>query len=113
MIIPASGGGYYLKYRISVSAENWKRNFGWNKKRTTQLAIQGVINDVPCYGFTSPCMGYLPVDRGTGGNLMDEIGYAWESETLGPINDPGFYDFGADFQRDYYGRDGTNCDLDP
>lgn len=112
-LTPVSGGLYYIQYRISVSAENWKKNIGWNTKRTTQLRIIGVIDNVPCYGFTTSCMGYIPVDLGTGGALTTKIGFNWDSDPIGPVYDPGFYDFSSDFRLTFYGRDGTSCDLEP
>lgn len=110
MTSPASGGGYYLKYRINVSAENWKKNIGWNTKRTTALAIDGVIDGVPGYGLDFGNNGYLEVALGTGGNLTTKIGKSWDSGTIGPISDPGAYDFSARFSLGFYGRDGTYCD---
>lgn len=110
-VSPASGGGYYVKFRLSVSAENWKKNFGWNTKRTTQLRIVGVIDNVPCYGFTPSCMGYIPIDLGTGGNLTTLIGSSWDSQPIGPVSDPGLYDFVSQFNLTFYGRDGTSCSM--
>lgn len=106
-----AAGGYYLKYRIGISAQNWKKNIGWNTKPTGQLAIVGEIDDVPCYGFTASCTGFLPVDLGTGGATVRDIGQSWDSEVIGPVGDPNFYDFTARFNLTFHGRDGTSCTL--
>lgn len=42
------GNGQY-EHRVELRAVNWIKNFGWNRKRTAQLRIEGTLNGVPVY----------------------------------------------------------------
>lgn len=90
--------------RVGTTATNYKKNFGWNKKRTGQLRIDGVINYST--NITSIETANLSID--TGGDLEKSIGrtiyvHPW-------INSPVYiYSFYGSLT--FQGRHGSTCSI--
>ena len=88
---------------VTVEAENWKRNFGWNLKRTAELSVNGTIS---LRSEFSPVGQPFEVSLDTGGDLETRIGatYAFDPIPAGaePI---------VTGSLTFHGRHGTECSL--
>jgi hypothetical protein len=97
----AANGLYY--HYLTVQAENWKKNIGWNTKPTGQLRIEGTV-----YVSTpsAPTESYsVYVD--TGGETVRRIGQeVWRS--AGTVNAYAT----AEVYLTFHGRDGTHCAIE-
>jgi hypothetical protein len=92
--------GQQWVHTVSVEASNWKKNFGWNTKRTAQLAFQGYV-----YLSTSAGGNGFSVSADTGGELETRIG----AEVARIVSVNSYAE--ADVQMSFYGRDGTQCSM--
>ena len=92
-------------WRAGAFAENWKRNFGWNLKRTTQLRITGTLSLV----YRGQTTETWNVDIDTGGSLENHIGASHEFAPVGTELNPGSVQLQG--QLTFHGRDDTDCSL--
>lgn len=88
------------RHTVEVEASNWKRNIGWNTKRTTALRIVGSV-----YLSTLGGGETFYVDADTGGELETRIG--GEVALIYSVN----FQAEAQVSLTFYGRDGTTCTM--
>lgn len=93
------GGGQY-RHTVEVEASNWKKNIGWNTKRTSALRIVGSV-----YLSTLGGGETFDVDADTGGELETRIG--GEVALIHSVN----FQAEAQVSLTFYGRDGTSCTM--
>ena len=86
-------------WRATMTAENWKKNIGWNTKRTTELRIVGSIATSMFGARTLQC----DIDVDSGGELTTLIGFTCDYQAPSTAI--------TDARLTFFGRDGTVCAL--
>jgi len=93
-----------MTWRVTVEAQNWKKNFGWNTKRTSELSIEGTVTLTD--GFVSQTWD---ASMDTGGSLETAIGHGVDFAPVHRTTTPGWIKITANLT--FRGRDGTVCSL--